>query len=400
MTGTALRGLWGRLAARGRAARPRRPGALSTLLAVAVLAAAVGWWAGRSIQSPVEAAQHAAPPEAGAITVPVERRVIATSVVVRGMLGFAEPQALTVDTDLGDGRLGKLVVTGRVPRPGVSLDEGDVALQVSGRPVILLDGAIPMYRALAPGSTGPDVRQLERALARLGHFTGLPDDTFDARTSAGVDRLYRAAGYPPVGPTAEQEQQLAAARERVAAAEAAVDTARAALRTARQGPSAAELSVARARVRSAEADVEAATRERDAAIAEGAPPATIGRLDAEVEAARVTLELARADLAELAGSADAGAAEAAVAAAVRRQDEARGALTRLRSTVGSRVPRGEVAFVPALPRRVDKVETALGREANGTVMSLTAAALEVTSAVSGEERGLLTVGAAGPARRG
>ncbi|MEU8297920.1 peptidoglycan-binding domain-containing protein [Micromonospora sp. NPDC048909] len=392
MTGAARHPVLARLAALGRSASARRPGALSTLVAVAVLAAAVGWWAGRAIQSPMEAAQHAAPPEAGAITVPVERRVIATSVVVRGALGFAEPQALTVDADLGDGRLGKLVVTGRVPKPGSSLDEGDVALQISGRPVILLDGAIPMYRTLAPGSTGPDVRQLERALARLGHFTGLPDDRYDARTSAAVERLYRAAGYEPVGPSAEQEQQVAAARERIAAADGALDTARAALRSAEQGPPASELTVARARVRSAEADVEAAMRTRDAAIADGAPAATIGRLTADVEAARVELELARADLAELTGSADVSAAQAAVTAAVRRQAEARSALSRLQAAVGVRLPRGEVAFVPALPRRVDKVETALGREASGTVMSLTAAALEVVSGISGEERGLLKVG--------
>ncbi|MFI7573708.1 peptidoglycan-binding protein [Micromonospora sp. NPDC049497] len=370
----------------------RRPGPLTTLVAVAVLAAAVGWWAGRSIQSPAEAARHAAAPAAGAVTVPVERREIATAVVVRGAMGFAEPQALTVDADLGDGEVGKLVVTGRVPRPGAMLDEGDVALQVSGRPVIVLNGVIPMYRALSPGSTGPDVRQLEGALVRLGHFSGVPDDTYDSRTSAAVERLYRAVGYAPVGPSVEQEQQLSAGRERVSAAGTDLDRARAALAAVRRGPSDEQLSVARAQVRSAGAAHDAAVQERDAAIAAGAPAATISRLTAEVEAALVAVEVARADLAELTAGADVRAAEAAVTVAAKRLTEARVALGRLRDAVGVRLPRGEVAFVSALPRRVDRVDTALGREVNGKVLSLTAAALEVTTSVSAEEHGLLKVG--------
>ncbi|RLP97819.1 peptidoglycan-binding domain-containing protein [Micromonospora sp. CV4] len=359
---------------------------------MAVLAAATGWWFGRSVESPSDVARHAAAPAVGPVTVPVERRVVATSVVVRGTLGFAEPQALTVDADLGDGRLGKLVVTGAVPRAGTALDEGDVALQVSGRPVIVLDGVIPMYRALAQGSSGPDVRQLERALARLGHLTATPDDTYDSRTSTAVDRLYRAVGYAPVAPSAEQEQQLAAGRERVSAAGTAVAAARSALTAAREGPPAAQLAVARARVNSAVAARDAAAQERDDAVAAGAPAATVSRLTAEVAAAEVEIAMARSDLADLTDSKDVSSAQRGVAEAEQRLSAARSALVTLRNAVGVRIPRGEIAFVPSLPRRVDRVDTALGRQADGKVLSLTAAALEVTCAVTAEEQGLLKVG--------
>jgi multidrug efflux pump subunit AcrA (membrane-fusion protein) len=367
----------------------RRP--LAALVAVAVTASAIGWWAGQSIKSPFEAARNARPPEAGAITVPVERRVVSTAVVVRGDLGFAEPQELTVDPDLGDGTLGKLVVTGRVPKIGAELGEGEVALQVSGRPVILLDGVLPMYRALGPGSTGPDVLQLERALRRLGHFNQAPNDAYDAATAAAVTRLYQAVGFEPVG-SAQQDQQVAAARERVVAAKGTLASAQAALAEAKKGPPQSQVLSARAAVASAQTAYDAAVAERDKAIAEGASDETIAQLNAAVDAAKLQLDIAQAQLAELMASVDVAAFQKAVTAAETALAAAEADLAKLRGGSGTRVPRGEIAFVPSLPRRVDQVNVALGREVEGTVLSLTAAALEVTTAVSAEERGLLEVG--------
>src|SRR5262245_38262117 len=145
--------------------RARRFGLTLTL---AVVMASAGWLAGSRITSPEQAARRAGAPEASPITVPVERRVIETAVVVRGDVRFAAKFDLSVDADLGDGGLGQQVLTGRVPAAGSRLAEGAVALEVSGRPVFVLEGALPMYRGLRPAAQGDDVRQMETALKRLG----------------------------------------------------------------------------------------------------------------------------------------------------------------------------------------------------------------------------------------
>ncbi|MFV2099311.1 peptidoglycan-binding protein [Micromonospora sp. LOL_014] len=80
---------------------------------------------------------------------------------------------------------------------------GDVLVEVSGRPLILLPGKFPAYRQLVRGDTGPDVRQLQTALRQL---YGTPvNGRLDERTETDIRRLYAAAGYPP--PLAEQPAQ-------------------------------------------------------------------------------------------------------------------------------------------------------------------------------------------------
>ena len=56
------------------------------LLALLVLAASSGlsWWLGARSQSPEQAAARAEPPPASWITAPVEERVLASTVVMRG----------------------------------------------------------------------------------------------------------------------------------------------------------------------------------------------------------------------------------------------------------------------------------------------------------------------------
>ena len=64
------------------AAVTQRRRVLLAVVAVAVLAAVVGFVAGSRLQSSEEALTSAEPPEASLITVPVERRVISSTVVV------------------------------------------------------------------------------------------------------------------------------------------------------------------------------------------------------------------------------------------------------------------------------------------------------------------------------
>jgi hypothetical protein len=175
------------------------------LLVVVLVAAAAGWLAGRLIQSPAEVAARRAPPEPSPILVPVEKRPLSSDVVTRGTARFGSPRTLSLPpTTLKSGRR---IVTD-LPGPGTKLDEGDVVLTVSGRPVLLLKGREPSYRDLGPGIAGRDVRQLEAALRRLGLDPGPVDGLFDADTEQAVARLYSRAGFDAMRATEAQLQAV------------------------------------------------------------------------------------------------------------------------------------------------------------------------------------------------
>src|SRR5690606_15295164 len=169
----------------------------------------------------------------------------------------------------------------------LELAEGDVAVEVVGRPVFLLQGDIPMYRDLRPGATGDDVLQLEEALARLGVFAGEPDGTWDQMTGAAVAAWYEQAGYRPNGLSDEDEEALRAARDRVRAAAAALADAESALREAAQGSGRCADDAAVAAL----ADAEPALREAQ----QGSGRSALAAAEAELNDAERALELARID---------------------------------------------------------------------------------------------------------
>jgi peptidoglycan hydrolase-like protein with peptidoglycan-binding domain len=74
---------------------------------------------------------------------------------------------------------------------------GDVLIEVSGRPIVLLRGELPAYRDLRPGDEGPDVRQLQEALRELGLYAGAGSGEYGPATAAGVSRLYRTLARQP-----------------------------------------------------------------------------------------------------------------------------------------------------------------------------------------------------------
>ena len=141
------------------------------VVVIAVGAAAIGVVAGRQLQSPADAAAAAKAPEASRITVPVEKRTLVSRLIANGDVQYTEPTNLRLAGAVGASGGATQVVT-KAPELDTPLDEGDVAMEVSGRPVFVFEGALPTYRPLEPGSTGPDVLQLEEALARLGTFGG------------------------------------------------------------------------------------------------------------------------------------------------------------------------------------------------------------------------------------
>src|SRR5262244_1980661 len=110
----------------------KRVNVLWAVLSVVCGTAIGAWFAGSQIQSPAEIAARTAPPEPSPILVPVELRVLSSEVVTRGTVRFGLPQPISIVPSAIKGGPG-LIAT--LPRPNTSLQEGEVILTASGRPV-------------------------------------------------------------------------------------------------------------------------------------------------------------------------------------------------------------------------------------------------------------------------
>jgi peptidoglycan hydrolase-like protein with peptidoglycan-binding domain len=192
----------------GGASRSRRRIVVLALIVLIALAV-VGWLAARQIRSPAQIAADAAPPPPSAITVKVERRRLATNVIVRGTVRFGGRRRVELGTS--QVKQGSDIVT-VAPRRGARIDAGSVAMEVDGRPVIVMPGAIAMHRDLRPGTRGPDVGQLEVFLAGAGFNPGPVDGVYDTAAQAAVAAYYASKGYEAFGPTDTQLEQLRTAR--------------------------------------------------------------------------------------------------------------------------------------------------------------------------------------------
>ncbi|QGQ20900.1 hypothetical protein GC089_05300 [Cellulomonas sp. JZ18] len=360
---------------------------------VAVLCLTAGVLLSRVIVSPGAAAADAAPPSAGPVTVPVERRAIGNEVVLRGDVGYDDPVELRVETGGTEG--GPAVVTGQVKEVGATLDAGAVALEVVGRPVVVLPGELPTYRSLRAGVSGPDVQQLRTALRALGIDGGDPANaTYDAAAAAGVRALYQRVGYP--APTAGDEatEAVEAAREAVTAAQEGVRTAQSALTAAGRSDartSVTELDgavrVAEARVTYLAAQCALPLEQRDPAAADCSPPAAV-EADAALQSARAARAAADAPV-------DTSAERAAVRAAQEQLAAARSALAEAEADTLTPLPAAEVVYLPSLPRRVDEVQVRRGGTVSGAFMTVSGATVQVTATATRADAELLAPGTAG-----
>ncbi|MFF0481256.1 peptidoglycan-binding protein [Streptomyces sp. NPDC004435] len=200
----------------------------AALVAGAVGLSAAGVFAGTVIKSPAQVAADAAPPPPDVLTAPVERRVLRETVVLRGTV--AAGQTVPVAPVVPGGEGGAPVVTKTPFAVGAAVRPGQVLLEISGRPLFVLPGPLPVYRDLKPGATGDDVAQLQAALAGLGHGRGGdPEGTYGAGTKAAVEDFYTAAGYEPRPAVDDGGAGLDAASAAVTAAERAVEDSQDAL---------------------------------------------------------------------------------------------------------------------------------------------------------------------------
>lgn len=137
---------------------------------------------------------RSAGPEAEAeepATVVAERTTLTSELLLSGDLSYGD----VVDLP---GRPGTIT---RLPSVGTEILAGQVLYEVDGRPVIAVTGARPFWRDLSTGMTdGPDVAQLETALAALGYGTDLTvDEHFTWATAAAVKAWQKALGVATTG---------------------------------------------------------------------------------------------------------------------------------------------------------------------------------------------------------
>ena len=114
---------------------------------------------------------------------------------------------------VGEHRLG--LVTW-LPAVGSTVDRGDAVLRVDDEPVVLLFGALPLYRPLRAGMSGADVKQFEENLSALGYSGFTVDDTFTSATATVVRRWQRDLGLRQTGSVAPGQVLYAAGPIRVA----------------------------------------------------------------------------------------------------------------------------------------------------------------------------------------
>jgi peptidoglycan hydrolase-like protein with peptidoglycan-binding domain len=163
------------------------------VVGVALATGAAGWAVGAQITSPADAAAAHQPPPASLITVAVAKQTLASTIIAQGTVTYTGTTPITLTGTVG-GATTQLIT--RAPAVGATAGSGDRLLEVSGRPVFLLPGQVPMYRTVTDGLKGDDVRQLQQALTALG-YGHLVSGTFDAATQIQVKRWYEHAGYEP-----------------------------------------------------------------------------------------------------------------------------------------------------------------------------------------------------------
>jgi peptidoglycan hydrolase-like protein with peptidoglycan-binding domain len=201
----------GRQAVRGsRLARRRR--VLFWVAGGAALLAIGGLIGSSFVKSPQQIAADTAAPPPTVTTAKVVSQVLTSSVQMRGVVYPATqydvypsaPAAGAAGAAAGGsaagGSSGTVYISSLDVAAGKRISNGEKLAGIDGEPLFALAGRVPAWRDITPGETGPDVAELQKALASLGYYSGA--DTpgfFGAATQEAVALYYEHLGdIPPV----------------------------------------------------------------------------------------------------------------------------------------------------------------------------------------------------------
>lgn len=199
----------------------RRFRVIAATIGVPLITAMLGLYAGQQLDSSGTSAAAADPTSYVAVSVVEE--VLTSSLVLRGtvVLGDEAELEITGGSDVMS------VVTRTPVSAGEVLDNADVLVEISGRPVFVFDGSVPTYRDITIGDEGDDVRQVETGLAEAGYAPGAVDGSADGALFRALRALYTDAGYAPREPSPEEAGAVEQAAAAVRSAEAQVGRRRA-----------------------------------------------------------------------------------------------------------------------------------------------------------------------------
>lgn len=355
----------------GRVLRGNRT--LWIVAASAVVCLVAGLLVGRFVLTPEDASAET--PDPGLVTAPVEYRELTNDVTLRADVGYADAVEVKVDTSALSG--GAAVVTLPPPAVGTVLTPLSVALEVVGRPVIVLPGELPAYRTMKFGTSGPDVLQLKQALAGLGFGVGdVNSNVFDQATAEAVGALYAKVGYPAPEPEEEgADDAVAQAEKAVRTANDGVASAEKAVAEAGAGPSRSELLDLDVAVAAAEQALAAAKR-----TGEG-----IQQAEWDLQKARVAREDALAPK-------DTSAEQSALTSAREDVTAAEKDLEEARQDALPYLPASEVLFLTELPRRVDEVKVKRGDVLADAALTVSGATIRLTGAAAEADGALIAKG--------
>jgi len=183
--------------------------------AAGVVLAGAAWWT--SARAGGQAGDQDAGAEVATATAAVTRRDLRATEEVDGTLGYGEARLVA------NQRQGTVTA---LPSEGAVVTRGRALYRVDGKPVPLLSGRLPAWRALSVGvDDGPDVRQLEQNLVALGYDPDRAvtvDDHFTWATRAAVRRWQEALGLEETGTVRPGDAVWQPGPVRVASRKAAV----------------------------------------------------------------------------------------------------------------------------------------------------------------------------------
>ena len=199
-----------RAAMRGSRLARRRRVLLGAGIAAALLA--VGGLIGASfVKSPQQIAANTAAPAATVTTATVVSQILTSSVQMRGEVYPATQYDVYASApssgDTGSaggsaaasGGSGSAIYISKLDvAAGDTVTNGEQLAEIDGQPMFALTGPVPAWRDLAPGETGPDVAELQDALASLGYYDeGDTPGYYGSATEYAVYLYYEHLGYTP-----------------------------------------------------------------------------------------------------------------------------------------------------------------------------------------------------------
>lgn len=165
------------------------------LVAVAVLVLLGGGYAAAQLTARPAAAKGRTDPGVATALASVTYGTLSSQQQLTGTIGFQGSYDVVNEIQ---------GVYTEIPTVTQVVREGEVVFRVGTATqgdlaAVLFYGSTPAYRNLQPGESGPDVAQLNHALARLGYLHGGASADFTAATTQAVKDLQKGLGEPETG---------------------------------------------------------------------------------------------------------------------------------------------------------------------------------------------------------